>query len=419
MIFSRLKSGALQFTVFMAVLIALLLSGLILYAYTLGYFKQQSKASIENVQLANNVLASLLHQEKLSADTVKVKFKEDSFFYESHLSQWGSFQKAFIRTTNRKKVFEKVAFFSGIFNAKTSPTLCLKETFNPLTVVGQTMIQGNVFLPSQGVKPGYINGNSFYGGQLVNGTVKVNGPKLPELNADFVNKLKEYFKTTGRVESIANLNQGTAVNSFRKATRMLDSDAEIILENINLTGNFILKSEKMIRVKGSSKLKDVIIIAPIVIVDDNVKGSFQVIASRTIEIGRGAVLEYPSALMLFDENVSSDTNQAQAIIKLSENARLDGNVCFLKQYELMSNFRTNVLFEKGVSVTGQVFCSGNLEIRGKVSGAVFVNQFVVNEAGSVFVNHINNGVIENVSIPEVYSGLLFEKQKKGVVKWLY
>ncbi|MCL9806429.1 polymer-forming cytoskeletal protein [Flavobacterium amniphilum] len=404
----------------MAVLIALLLSGLILYAYTLGYFKKQSKASIENVQLANNVFASLLHQEKLSADTVKIKLSGEDFLSESYLSQWGCFQKAFVRMENRKKVFEKVALFSSIFNANSSPTLCLKETYNPLTVVGQTKLQGNVFLPSQGIKPGYINGNSYYGGQLVYGPVKVNGPKLPELNVEFLNELKgNYKKNEQSVESIGNLNQGTNFNSFRKATRILYSDAEIVLDNVSLTGNFILKSGIMIRVRSSAKLKDVILVAPIVIIDDNTKGSFQVAASQAIEVGRGAKLEYPSALMLFDEKMTSDANTAESTIKLSENAVVNGNICFLRQYEQMSNFKTNILFEKGVTVTGQVYCNGNLEIRGKVSGAVFVNQFVVNEAGSVFVNHINNGVIENVNIPIMYSGLLFEKQKKGVVKWLY
>ncbi|MFC4816006.1 MULTISPECIES: hypothetical protein [unclassified Flavobacterium] len=419
MIFKRLRSGALQFTVFIAVLIALLLSGMILYAYTLGYFKQQSKASIENLQLANNGIASLLYQEKISTDTAKVQLREHGFLSESYLSQWGSFQKAFVRTSNRKKVFEKVALISGIFNAKTSPTLCLKENYNPLTVVGQTIIKGNVFLPSQGVKPGYINGNSFYGGQLINGTVKVNGPKLPEFNVDFIKVLKGYFTTNQPSEPIGNLIQGIHSNSFRKATRLLYSNSEIIIDNVSVTGNFILKSDKVVHVKASAKLKDIIIIAPEVIIDDNVKGCFQVIASRTIRIGRGAELEYPSALVLINDNAVSDSNENEAILQLAENAIVNGNVCFLKQYEQMSNFRTNVLFEKGVRVTGHVFCNGNLEIRGKISGAAFVNQFVVNEAGSVFVNHINNGTIENVTIPEIYSGLLFAKQKKGVVKWLY
>ncbi len=64
----KLKSGALQFTVFIAVLIALLLGGLILYAYTFIYMKEQSKGAIENIQFSDTGIYFLLEQKELDKE---------------------------------------------------------------------------------------------------------------------------------------------------------------------------------------------------------------------------------------------------------------------------------------------------------------------------------------------------------------
>ena len=147
----KIKSGALQFTVFVAVVIALLLGGLMLYAYTFGYMKEQSKGAIEMIQLADDGINYLLRTPELKLnDTLEVPFEtEERKIAKVQLSQWGLFQKAWVQTQFRKKKFVKMALLGSLMDVETAPTLFLQDTYNPLTVVGNTRIQGNLFYPKQ------------------------------------------------------------------------------------------------------------------------------------------------------------------------------------------------------------------------------------------------------------------------------
>jgi cytoskeletal protein CcmA (bactofilin family) len=78
-----------------------------------------------------------------------------------------------------------------------------------------------------------------------------------------------------------------------------------------------------------------------------------------------------------------------------------------------------MIVEKDSRIKGQVYCQGNFELKGTVSGCVFTKQFISNTTGSIFVNHIFNGVIENENVPNIYGGIIFKKDKKAVLKWLY
>jgi hypothetical protein len=82
----KLKSGALQFTIFVAALIALLLSGLMLYAYTFIYMKEQSKGAIENIQFSNTGIDYLLKPSGINTDTITIDFvKKENQTIKVHL----------------------------------------------------------------------------------------------------------------------------------------------------------------------------------------------------------------------------------------------------------------------------------------------------------------------------------------------
>lgn len=422
----KLKSGALQFTVFIAVLIALLLSALILYAYTFVYMKEQSKGAIENIQLSEIGIDYLLQQQEFNEDTVTVDFiKNENQSVKVNLSYWGVFEKAFVVSQFRKKIFKKTAIIGSLINSEESPTLFLQETQNPLTVVGKTTIKGNVYLPTQGVKAGYIAGNSYYGSQLIYGAVKKSTQSLPKLNSEFLASLSFYLKEykSLKPEDYINLesNQRIAV-SFKGNTKVSFSKSAIVLQNREITGNVIIKSDTLIRVKSTAVLKDIVLVAPNVEIEDGVGGNFQVIASKRITVGKMCKLNYPSALVLFQDNKTSSSLVSSAFFEnkifIDSGSIISGSVLYLQTKEL-SDFQTQIVLEKDARIKGQVFCNGNFELRGTVSGSVYTKQFIANQAGSIFVNHIYDGVIENENIPTVFGGIIFENEPKIIVKWLY
>lgn len=422
----KIKSGALQFTVFVAVLIALLLVGLILYAYTFIYMKEQSKGAIENVQLADIGIQTLLEQKEFNKDTTQVDFiKKENQTIKIHLSQWGLFQKGISVTQFRKKKFTKVAIIGSLINAAESPTLFLKENHNALTVVGTTSIRGNAYLPIQGVNSGYIAGNSYYGSQLIYGSIKKSTTELPKPEKAVLDAIQYYLKEykINNQEDFINLNSASRIiNSFKTKTKGYYSVDPIVIDQKSILGNIIIKSETAIKIKKTALLSDIILIAPIIEIEDETQGSFQAIASKRITMGKNCNLSYPSALLLFQDN-KTIPNEVSTIpfdnqIFIDTKSTIKGSICYIQTKEI-PDFQTQIVLEKEAKVKGQVYCNGNFELRGTVSGCVYTKQFLANQSGSIFVNHIYNGTIENETVPSIYGGIPLEQELKTVLKWLY
>lgn len=422
----KLKSGALQFTVFISALIALLLSGLLLYAYTFGYFKEQSKATIENIQLSNTGINYILKKSEISPDTLSLDFLEkENQSVKIHVSVWGMFEKVFIKTQHRKKIFTKTALIGSLIDAEKSPTLYLQETYNPLTLVGNTKINGKVFLPSQGVKPGYIAGESYYGSQLIYGKIEKSGVNLPPLNKNNLEQLLFYiknYKPTNQADFVSLESNNKTVNSFKQKTKNSYSSQPITLENVELTGNIIIKSDTLIRIKRTALLKEVLLIAPIIEIEEGTSGTFQAIASKKIYVGKNCKLYYPSALVLSQDNKNGNSainNVTDNQIFIDSNTQINGCVGYFQTKTFTSDFNTQIVLKEKSRIKGQVYCEGSFELKGTVSGSIYTRQFIANQAGSIFVNHIYNGSIENITISKLFGGILFENQPKTIVKWLY
>lgn len=420
----KLRSGALQFTVFIGVLIALLLGALVLYAYTFFYMKEQAKGAVAMINLSNFGIDYLITTPKVSDDTLLVPLHEMSnTSVQVQLGPWGVFEKAYSKAHFRNKYFVKTAIIGGKFSTDDTPVLYLQDTQSGLSLVGNTMIKGAVYLPSQGVKTGYIAGNSFYGAKLIDGKIEKSEKKLPLLSKTLLTYLDELSKTNpSEQQEIGTVNSvKSSVHSFEANTKYWVSKNPIVVKNLSITGNVIIKSSQQIIVKASAHLKDVILVAPTVIIEEGTKGVFQVLASKQITVQKNCELNYPSSLVLFQEELdTSQRNTSNSMINqifIDSGTTIRGVVLYYNKKEV-SNFETAIKIASGVNVKGQVYCKGNIDLQGTVSGTVLTQQFLANQAGSIYVNHIYNGSI-NDDLPTIYGGLLFEQQPKTIMKWLY
>lgn len=415
----KLFSGSLQFAIFTAAIVALLLFALILYLTTFKTFQQNSQINIQNIKTSNSAFNAVLNNDDVITDSIILNDFEDKFQTSKTISSyWGIFQKATATTTNRTKKFTKTALIGSRIESQKRVALYLKNNFKPLVVVGNTIIKGNVRIPDQGVRPGNIAGNSYYGTQLIYGNITNSAVLLPKLNKTFVenvNYLLDKAKPINEDNFFALIQINT--NSFNQPTQWIYSKNVIDIQD-EFVGNFIIKSDTLVRISRTSKLKDIVIIAPTIIIEDGVKGNFQAIASKNITIGRNVVLNYPSALILKPEENTIQINQKKELILIDENSIIKGVVCYLSKKE-DDNFTTHLICSKDSKIIGEVYCQGNFELIGSVFGTVYTNQFVSNTAGTIFVNHLYNATITSENFPDFYSGLLFEKENKSILKWLY
>lgn len=214
---------------------------------------------------------------KPGQDTLTIPSEAEGQSVRAITSLWGVFEKAYVVTAHRKKRFDKVGLLATKLDRVESPTLYLSDENTPLIVVGNTKITGKAVLPEQGIRPGYIAGNSFYGKQLVAGSIGRSKGELPKLYSSYRDALKMLTAILSKNKNDENtglLNQKHSVCSFREKTKVIRSADPLLLADVRLTGNFIVRSDSLIVVKNTSALKDIILIAPIVEIEEGTIGTF-------------------------------------------------------------------------------------------------------------------------------------------------
>lgn len=421
----KLPSGALQLTVFIGVVIALLLAGLLLLAFTHRNFAYQSKAGIDVIKSCNDGIRYLKTERVVYFDTIYLPQpteQKNRPVVKMLLSGWGLFRKASVVAVHRKKRFIKIALLGSALG-EDRVALYLQETFKPLALAGATVINGDVTLPKMGVKPGYIAGNSFFGNELLHGYVGGSSQMLPVMESNYKKESNYYiqeYKPESYNQFISLQEKSLQLNSFAAPTKGFSSDKAIEIGDVKLQGNIIIRSAKAIKVTKEASLKDVILAAPVVEIVDGVKGTFQVFASQSIVCGKNCRLSYPSSLVLVAEplitGLTFDRNRDK--ISIGENTIIKGCVVYLGSDEA-KGYLPNIFLDPLATVAGEVFCNGNFELRGSVYGSVYTKQFVVNEGGTVYLNHLYNATIDAEKFSTHYVGLLFADKPKDVAKWLY
>lgn len=427
MFWFKLKAGALQVTLFVLVVIALLLITFILLVHTHKQFKIQTSFIVESTKLAANGIDYTLQSTVPLNDTIVIKFdNQDYKSLKIHRDFWGVFEKIVSSSTIKNKGFQKIALIGSKQAEINRLSLYVEDNNKPLVLVGKTKIQGLVYLPKLGVKPGTIAGQSFYGSQLIYGTQRVSN-KLPKIDPEIMFNLKKFEHFYRNVDEDQFLNvelKKQYSRSFLKPLQIVFSNSVIDLNDVKLTGHILVQSKSKIIVNNTSQLKDVVLIAPEIEIQDNVIGSFQALASKRIKVGKNVKLNYPSALIVSEKqevlNQLATKNQPkyENAIVIEDNSIVKGIVLFLGE-EKPNNYKAQIQLEEKAVIYGEIYCNQNTELKGTVYGTVYTNNFISNQFGSVYQNHIYNGTILIDELPEQYIGLSFNKSNKEVLKWLY
>lgn len=422
----KVKAGALQLTMFVTVVVALILSSFILLVHTHKQFNVQTDFVIETVDNANYGISYALNNPLKLNESIEVNLKDEDYkTLTLKKDYWGLFEKITSSSSIKNKTFQKVALIGTAQPENKRTALFLEEHNKPLVVVGNTKIQGTSYIPKKGIRAGNISGHSYYGSQLLYGQSKLS-KKLPELNTEVLNHIKSIHNITDKIEPNQYIDidlEKTSVNSFSEPLRALLSIDEIMLKNVSLAGHIVVKSNTKITVDASAKLRDVLLIAPVIEIKENVTGSFQAFATKSITIGKHCSLNYPTALVL---NTSEKITNSESVVNTNElnqilignNSIINGAILYLGKPK-SNNYKPHVVLEENATVKGEILCYANLELRGSVFGSVYTSNFVASQSGSIYQNHIYNAQIIIDELPLEYIGLPFKNTNKDILKWLY
>ncbi|NRR91368.1 hypothetical protein HSX10_07310 [Winogradskyella undariae] len=425
MFWEKLKAGALQITLFIAVIIALLLTAFVLLVQAHKQFGIQTDFIIETSKNSNKGISYSLKNHIPLNDTTYIDLKDEDYKrLKVHREFWGIFEKITVVSEIKNYNLKKTVLIGGRQPEDNRVALFAQDNNRPLVLVGNTKIKGVAYLPERGVKSGNISGQSYDGSQLIYGQTKPSS-KLPNLFNETITQINTIENEILKIEQedFLILSDGkTYKNSFLRPEQMVYSNSEIRLNRVRLIGNIIVQSKTKIVVESSSVLNDIVLIAPEIEVENYVKGNFQAIASESLVIGENVDLSYPSALVLNEKMneqeklMSSGFNNKNLVI--NTNSNISGIVLYLGMPKT-NNYNVQLELKENTVVIGEVYCNQNLELRGQVLGTVFANNFIVKQSGSIYQSHIYNGTINVDKLPQQYIGFSFNNSKKGEVKWLY
>ena len=419
----KIKAGALQFVLFIGAAIAVLLMAFMLLSHTHTLFDKKTDVVVNVIKSADFGIKSSLNKPIALGNQITIKNENDvAIEIKVKRDLWGIFEKRTSTASHRNTSLVKTALIGGKdFNG--IPALYVKDNQRPIIIAGDSRITGDAFLPQQGIKMGNIQGNSYHRNQLIYGKQQQSDATLPQLGSELRIQLdllaREDYIPTGEIVSITR--DMELKNSFQSPTKII-RDRVVLLSDISITGNIIVSASDRIIVEASAQLKDVVLLAPHIIIKDQVKGYFQAVASKSISVGKKCNLIYPSALVVNKRAVvqSKETKSNKPCIYIDSHTEIEGVVMALDDTKELQ-FIPQIKIDDNAKIIGEVYCSKNLELKGMVYGGVVTDAFIALENGSVYQNHLYNGQINSDNLSKAYVGLLMKKgiRSKKLMKWLY
>ncbi|MEM9650386.1 MAG: hypothetical protein AAF969_18075, partial [Bacteroidota bacterium] len=398
-----------------------LLLSFVLLSYSHKLFHKKTDVLVSLIQATDVGMEDSFSSSMRSYESLELPTADElGIRVRVHKSYWGLLEKRQVKANKGKMSFEKIAL---VGNANPErPALYLKDNQRPLVLVGKTRITGTAHLPERGIKTGNIRGHSYRAPRLIYGDKKRSQKQLPPLDPEVEQQIARltapHFEPVG--EDLF-LKPGMVLkNSFKEPTKILKG-THLQLGQVQLSGNIIVWATEQIIVDASATLRDVILIAPKIDIGDFTEGNFQALASKSIRVGKGCRLAYPSVLLVSEKNKPDfDLEDKAANILIGPNADIRGTVIYKSKSEKAHPYKPHIKIEANATVTGMIHCSDNLELKGNVAGSVTTAGFIALENGSSYQNHLYNGSINSRLLPFEYAGILYQNDPLNQVsQWLY
>lgn len=403
------KSGVLYYVVFILLLIWFICLGIILVVkleFVVYAMNRQNS-------MVSSTLRSAISLYKSNADTLNYEQSlllniDSSDIYDTKLSKkhWGFYDILHVNIQTRF-INESYNYLTGadiLYPNKVS--LYMADENKYLTICGSSEINGDVYLPKLGIRKGYIEGKIYSKKELVNGVINKSKNKIPEVDnslASYLKGLVDDSLQVGSKDSLVNYNSvkmlGKISNTFKNKSLVLFSSAPIVLKNQIIDGNVIIVSRKLIVHKKSALLKNVILVAPRIRIDDESVGSFQALALDTIWVGKKCNLIFPSVLAVINTTVSN------SLVHVSKKSKING-IVYLNQETGSAMLPTFKLDEDAI-VWGQVYCNGIVKLKSNVYGSLYCKRFILETQNGIYENHLLDNKIDCNMLSGYYAGFNF------------
>lgn len=388
-----LRGGALYYAVVVILVLSLFSAGFILLN---RLWFHENTLFLKNTALNDN-LDSAAEWLKVQPAIVKpgetkaLDIFGDSSMVSVEAKTWGLLRliKSSARWNNL--IIQRTALYAGISNQRQA--LYLSDNNKFLSLVGKCVIKGDCSLPALGIRAGEMDGGTFIGKTMIDGKIFQSENALPEISKDLLQPWQGYwdkvFNATDSVVSIMDMRQHpVSTASFNSPTTVIDCGKSARLQDVSLSGNILVVAMDTLTILSSAHLKDILVFAKTIIVDNGVKGNFQLFAQQHISIGENCILQYPSFLVCL-------AKQPVAKVTIGKNSTvLGGMLIDSKTDHLLSN-RLEML--EGTQLTGTIYVNGEVGFVGQIDGSLYCNQFFIDTPRAFYENFLKDAVINSQS----------------------
>lgn len=407
----NLKGGALLFALAILLIASILIS--LFLSLDLSYTKLTRKFT-EYQQGVNKLDEGVKLGYYLNSEKYEGKQEENTQHLTINKKLWGCY---FLVSTEVKLDSSSSLSKVGLIGNQLKKDYCLylADRNTQLSLSGNTLLEGNCFLPEKGAGISYVEGKSYLRKKLVNGKVMKSNSSLPEVNPFLIQQnvlfLKGIFSPTQ--DSIVPLNElvTTEINqSFFNKTLVIMANSPLVLDaSWGLKGNIIVHSNSTITVRSGVTLDNVILSAKNILLQNNVEACAQLIGKEAITLDSNSHLTYPSSVLTIGDSSS---------IHLLGDASINGS---LISYSQSSNSFNTISLSKNSQVTGLVYCTNRTEVKGKINGKLITQKLFYRSPSTEYTNTLIDAEINNSTLPDFYScaPLLEEKSPQiNVIQWL-
>lgn len=268
---------------------------------------------------------------------------------------WGLYEAVRVRTA------DSLITTCRLYGAEpdASNTLFYADNRSAVTLAGQTLLQGALRLPQNGVVYGRVGSDFYRGPQLLRTAILRSESRLPEPDAEVLRRVAALFTPLGR--------SSDALPDSLSCSFRCDSAAVFRLGNAEvgdcaLRGRVVLYAD-CLRIDSTCHMEHLLVVARKITVGSGARIAAQLFACDTLVVEPRAVLEYPSGIY------------AQQYAEVGDRAEVNGyavvcdTVCRKK---ITANYRQS----RTARLRGLVWVNGVAQVQGIVAGRAFLRQSV-------------------------------------------
>ncbi|MDI9341676.1 MAG: hypothetical protein QM534_13985 [Sediminibacterium sp.] len=381
------KGGALYVAIFVSILITLFLSLMLLLSYqngrtTIQYL--QTGQLYTNLNSAFEMVQSAYFTETLNNRWLKNEFNDDSVRVRK--SAWGAYWLVCAESKNRH---QRVAQ-AGIYGMGMTPdtALMIVDNGRPLGVSGKVSFRGGCYLPKAGLKPAYIEGMSYQNDAQNNSYIRSGLFSIPEVSPAMLNALRSQKTLSYQSDSAVSFLADQCHHPFSKKTLVYECGSQRLTRK-NWSDNLKIVSTSEVVVDSSCHFSNVLIVAKKVKFLKGFKGKVHVIASDSITAEEKCTFQYPSSLVIINEETAGTDNSTRTIFFHKE-CVFFGGILAITTGGTQSTSRVFVKLDGSSQYNGFIYSSDYVHLEGEVNATVISRALLLKTPSAVYENHIIN-----------------------------